>query len=200
MELLVGIDVLSRDDPLPLAGHPCSWPRQPPLPRRCREPSAHWATTRLRGCRVLVLVPTCVRRSIHDAVVCLCPHPQPDVFGVSEAGMDLKEAMCPGRINPSREDAGMRTPIPCDHPAPRRHSDDKGVVPTRISERVQPTDEPAVPFDLIVRLDDQREQPLLLLLPQVDCAQVKAGGGISGVVMIEEVGRRRRPYTKQEAT
>jgi hypothetical protein len=94
----------------------------------------------------------------------------------------------------------MRTPNPCDHPAPRGHPHDEGVVPTRISEAVEPTDEPAVPFDLVVRPDDQREEALLLVLPQVDHAQVQPAGGIIGVVMVEEVGGRWRARPKHEAT
>ena len=79
----------------------------------------------------------------------------------------------------------------------------EGVVPTRVSEAVEPTDEPAVlPFDLVVRVDDQREEALLLVLPQMDVAQVQPTGGIIGVVCLapwlgsridlSRVRRRRR--------
>jgi hypothetical protein len=95
----------------------------------------------------------------------------------------------------------MRTPNPCDHPAPRGHPHDEGVVPTRVSEAVEPTDEPAVlPFDLVVRVDDQREEALLLVLPQMDVAQIQPTGGIIGVVMVEEVGGRWRARPKDEGT
>jgi hypothetical protein len=149
----------------------------------------------------LVMEPTGVRRSVHDAVFSLCPHPQPDVLRAPEAGKELKEAMGPSRIDPRSPEAGMRTPNPCDHPAPRGHPHDEGVVPTRVSEAVEPTDEPAVlPFDLVVRVDDQREEALLLVLPQMDVAQVQPTGGIVGVVMVEEVGGRWRARRKDEGT
>jgi hypothetical protein len=128
----------------------------------------------------LVMEPTGVRRSIYDAVFSLCPHPQPDVLRAPEAGKELEEAMGPSRIDPRSPEAGMRTPNPCDHPAPRGHPHDEGVVPMRISEAVEPTDEPAVPFELVVRPDDQREEALLRVLPQVDVAQVQPAGASSG--------------------
>ena len=109
--------------------------------------------------------------------------------------------MCPSRVDPSSQQASMRTPNPSDHPAPRGHSHDEGVVPTRISETVEPTNEPAVlPFDLVVRVDDQREEALLLVLPQVDGAQIQPVGGIIGVGMVEEVRGRWRTRPKQERT